>query len=73
MGKIQLVSKFLKGKSKDVHITINPELWKLFKDYCEEQEGIKPNHKISELILEFLDKKCVLEQYQKSPSSKGST
>jgi hypothetical protein len=69
----------LKNKDKDTHILVNSTLWKLFQLVCKE-EGIKPNHKISELILRYLDEKGLLEKYLKGEikleernQSKGST
>lgn len=69
----------LRNKEKDVHILVNPTLWKLFQLACEE-EKVRPNHKVSELVLRYLEEKGILEKYLKGEitlegknQSKGST
>jgi len=69
----------LRNKDKDTHILVNSTLWGLFKLACE-KENVKPNHKVSELVLRYLEEKGILEKYLKGEiklkeenQSKGST
>jgi len=69
----------LRNKDKDTHILVNSTLWKLFQLACKE-ENVKPNHKVSELVLRYLEEKGILDKYLKGEinleeknQSKGST
>jgi len=54
----------LRNKEKDVHLTVNPELWELFRKACK-KEGTTPNQKISELVLRYLEETGILDEYLK--------
>jgi len=62
MSKAEKILKLLRRKEKDVHLLINPTLWYLFREACK-SDNTSPNHKISELILKYLDEKGVLDKY----------
>ncbi|WP_185954317.1 hypothetical protein [Balnearium lithotrophicum] len=60
----QKALKLLRNKEKDVHLTINPELWEIFRKACK-KEGVTPNQKVSELILHYLEEEGILAEYLK--------
>jgi len=64
MGKAEKILQLLKKKEKDVHILVNPTLWRLFRESCK-RENTTPNHKISELILKHLEEVGILDEYLK--------
>ena len=55
------MAKLLRNKEKHVHIMVNPELWKLFQQCCK-KENVSANHKISELILSYLEDSGFLKE-----------
>lgn len=64
MKNWQKALKLLRNKEKDVHLIVNPILWKLFKEACK-KEGATPNQKVSELILQYLEEIGILDEYLK--------
>jgi hypothetical protein len=62
MSKADKILKLLQKKEKDVHLLINPTLWKLFRQACR-KNNVSPNHKISELILKFLEDEGILDEF----------
>jgi len=64
MKEWQKTLKFLRNKEKDVHLTVNPKLWELFRKACK-KEGTTPNQKVSELILRYLEEEGILAEHLK--------
>ncbi|WP_163327581.1 hypothetical protein GFV12_05125 [Desulfurobacterium thermolithotrophum] len=64
MENWQKALRLLRKKEKDVHLTVNPELWELFRKACK-KEGTTPNQKISELVLRYLEETGILDEYLK--------
>ena len=62
MGKAKRILQLIRNKERNAHLLVNPVLWELFRMTCRE-EGVSANHKISELVLEYLEEKGVLEKF----------
>ncbi len=57
MTKIDIKQLTKKGtKTKAFHTRFNPILFNLFKQLCKE-EGLKPTHKLEQMIIKELQKK----------------
>jgi hypothetical protein len=56
MSKTDKILELTSNKSKRTTLMLNPELWRLFKEACEE-DNTKPTPKIEKWVLNYLDEK----------------
>ncbi|MEI8388875.1 MAG: hypothetical protein WCG23_03210 [bacterium] len=59
MSKTDKILELTRNKTKRTTLMFNPELWKLFKTACE-QDNTKPTPKMEKWILNYLEEKGLL-------------
>jgi len=56
MSKTDKILELTTHKTKRTTLMLNPELWRLFKESCEE-DNTKPTPQIEKWVLNYLDNK----------------